>query len=199
MRVAEPELMLDEHQCKSYNENTADLTTLNNYIDLYKQLINVTSGNVIDLGSGSCNFVVALAKAFPNLDFTCYELSSAMISIAEKNIKDFDNIKLVQDDLLTASGKYDVVLANRVLHHINDTERFWNTVNNLGKNILVVDINRPINTDLNLNIADPVYKEDVINSIKSSYNIQEVSEQIKNYGYNIYNDDTGKLIIYHTK
>jgi len=199
MRVAEPELMLDEHQCKSYNENTSDLTTLNNYIDLYKQLINVTSGNVIDLGSGSCNFVVALAKAFPNLDFTCYELSSAMISIAEKNIKDFDNIKLVQDDLLTASGKYDVVLANRVLHHINDTERFWNTVNNLGKNILVVDINRPINTDLNLNIADPVYKEDVINSIKSSYNIQEVNEQIKNYSYNIYSDDTGKLIIYHTK
>ena len=98
MRVAEPELMLDEHQCKSYNENTSDLTTLNNYIDLYKQLINVTSGNVIDLGSGSCNFVVALAKAFPNLDFTCYELSSAMISIAEKNIKDFDNIKLVQDE-----------------------------------------------------------------------------------------------------
>jgi len=199
MRVAEPELMLDEHQCKSYNENTSDLTTLNNYIDLYKQLINVTSGNVIDLGSGSCNFVVALAKAFPNLDFTCYELSSAMISIAEKNIKDFDNIKLVQDDLLTASGKYDVVLANRVLHHINDTERFWNTVNNLGKNILVVDINRPINTDLNLSIADPVYKEDVINSIKSSYNIQEVNEQIKNYSYNIYSDDTGKLIIYHTK
>jgi len=199
MRVAEPELMLDEHQCKSYNENTSDLTTLNNYIDLYKQLINVTSGNVIDLGSGSCNFVVALAKAFPNLDFTCYELSSAMISIAEKNIKDFYNIKLVQDDLLTASGKYDVVLANRVLHHINDTERFWNTVNNLGKNILVVDINRPINTDLNLNIADPVYKEDVINSIKSSYNIQEVNEQIKNYSYNIYSDDTGKLIIYHTK
>lgn len=199
MRVAEPELMLDEHQCKSYNENTSDLTTLNNYIDLYKQLINITSGNVIDLGSGSCNFVVALAKAFPNLDFTCYELSSAMISIAEKNIKDFDNIKLVQDDLLTASGKYDVVLANRVLHHINDTERFWNTVNNLGKNILVVDINRPINTDLNLNIADPVYKEDVINSIKSSYNIQEVNEQIKNYSYNIYSDDTGKLIIYHTK
>lgn len=199
MRVAEPELMLDEHQCKSYNENTSDLTTLNNYIDLYKRLINITSGNVIDLGSGSCNFVVALAKAFPNLDFTCYELSSAMISIAEKNIKDFDNIKLVQEDLLTASGKYDVVLANRVLHHINDTERFWNTVNNLGKNILVVDINRPINTDLNLNIADPVYKEDVINSIKSSYNIQEVNEQIKNYSYNIYSDDTGKLIIYHTK
>jgi 2-polyprenyl-3-methyl-5-hydroxy-6-metoxy-1,4-benzoquinol methylase len=199
MRVAEPELMLDERQCKSYNENTADRTTLNNYIDLYKQLINVTSGNVIDLGSGSCNFVVALAKAFSNLDFTCYELSSAMISIAEKNIKDFDNIKLVQDDLLSASGKYDVVLANRVLHHINDTERFWNTVNNLGKNILVVDINRPINTDLNLNIADPVYKEDIINSIKSSYNIQEVNEQIKNYSYNIYSDDTGKLIIYHIK
>jgi hypothetical protein len=41
MRVAEPELMLDERQCKSYNENTADRTTLNNYIDLYKQLINV--------------------------------------------------------------------------------------------------------------------------------------------------------------
>jgi hypothetical protein len=122
-----------------------------------------------------------------------------MISIAEKNIKDFDNIKLVQDDLLSASGKYDVVLANRVLHHINDTERFWNTVNNLGKNILVVDINRPINTDLNLNIADPVYKEDIINSIKSSYNIQEVNEQIKNYSYNIYSDDTGKLIIYHIK
>jgi 2-polyprenyl-3-methyl-5-hydroxy-6-metoxy-1,4-benzoquinol methylase len=199
MRVAEPELMTDIDQCKAYNENAANSVTLNNYISLYKKLINVTSGNVIDLGSGSCNFVVALAKEFPNLNFTCYELSDAMISIAKQNIKGYNNIKLVKGNLLSAEGQYDVVLANRVLHHINDTKSFWKTVNDLGKNILVVDINRPNNTDLNLDIADPIYKADVVNSIKSSYNIQEVNDQIKEYNYNVVSDDTGKLIIYQTK
>jgi len=205
MRIPEPKSTMDDiEQCRSYNTHASNPESLNEYVNLYTELIGISTGSVVDLGSGSCNFVIALAQAFPKLNFVCYESSSAMIEIAIENItkNNLENrITIIQDDLLTVCGKYDVVLSNRVLHHIEDTEQFWETINSLGDSIMVIDIDRPSDERINsICCDDPIYKQDVVNSLRAAYTSDEVKNQIKKYNYNIMTvEPYSKLIVYHTK
>lgn len=208
MRIPEPTaLMLDLEQCRLYNKYTSNHEALREYTDLYARIIKVSTGTVVDLGSGSCNFVIALANRFPNLNFICYENSTAMISIANENIvnnKLTNRITILKDSLYNVSGTYDVVLSNRVLHHIEDTVKFWELINRLDTNMLVVDINRPPQSVVNHirkndQYDDPSYKEDLINSMQAAYTLDEVQEQVKQYGYNVSAENNYKLAVYHTK
>lgn len=184
-RVPEPELMLGDDQCEVYNQEFVDdPNILEEFLETYDQHIGVTQGSVIDLGSGSCNFVIALCKRYPGLTVTCYEASDAMIKIAKRNIEQagLDNrINLVQADFFNADGNFDLVVANRVLHHINDTEGFWNLVNRLGKHVFVYDLGRP-NT---LEFLNHDFSLDAVNSLKAAYTLEEVQEQIKDRNYSI--------------
>jgi cyclopropane fatty-acyl-phospholipid synthase-like methyltransferase len=208
MRISEPNsLMEDLDQCTAYNKYAADTVQLHEYIRLYEKLIGIKQGTVVDLGSGSCNFIIALANNFPDLRFVCYEASDAMIEIANKNIKNSnlsDRIQIVKADILNATGKYDAVLANRLLHHIEKTEQFWKLVNSLSEKVLVIDIDRPppsvIEHIRNVDeYDDPIYKEDLLNSMQAAYSLEEVTEQIKQYNYTVITDNYYKLIVYHTR
>jgi 2-polyprenyl-3-methyl-5-hydroxy-6-metoxy-1,4-benzoquinol methylase len=200
-------LMTSIKQCEAYNKYASNPITLHEYIQTYQSLIGIKQGTVIDLGSGTCNFVIALAQSFPNLNFVCYENSTAMIKIAKDNIISAgltSKIQLIQDDVFNATGKYDVVLANRLLHHVNETEEFWKLINLLAENLLVIDINRPPKHVIdhmreNHEYQEDIHKEDLISSLQAAYSLQEVIEQIKEYDYTITADNNYKLFVYHTK
>lgn len=200
-------LMLNENQCRAYNKYSLHPMQHLEFINMYKELVGINQGVVIDLGSGPCNFVIALAERFPNLKFVCYEGSEAMISIAKENIANANmssRIEIIHDDIFNATGTYDVVIANRLLHHINNTEQFWKLINRLSNNVLVIDINRPpIEVIEHIEKVDhyqePIYKEDLINSMKAAYSLQEVVDQIKDYGYDAFADRFYKLYVYHTR
>jgi 2-polyprenyl-3-methyl-5-hydroxy-6-metoxy-1,4-benzoquinol methylase len=199
-------LMTDTNQCLAYNNYAIDYEQLDEYIQTYQSLIGIEQGTVVDLGSGTCKFVIALAQSFTNLNFVCYENSPAMIKIAIDNITSANlnsRIRLVQDDVFNATGKYDVVLANRLLHHIDETQEFWKLISSLSKNILVIDINRPpkhlVDHIRQSEYQDDVYKEDLISSLQAAYSLEEVTEQIKEYNYTITTDNQYKLFVYHTK
>jgi 2-polyprenyl-3-methyl-5-hydroxy-6-metoxy-1,4-benzoquinol methylase len=198
MRIPEPTaLMEDVKQCKLYNQDASNIDKLKDYVELYKRLINVSNGTVVDLGSGSCNFVIALAEHYPGLNFVCYEASFTMIELAKENIKNKHlehRITIVQDLLENAQGSYDVVLANRVLHHIDDTATFWNTVHRLASSVLVVDIDRPPEEVINT-----VSDADLVNSMRAAYTFSEVYNQVKHYKYTVAKDSSYKLFIYHTR
>jgi trans-aconitate methyltransferase len=208
MRIPESSpLMTDIEQCRAYNKYASNPVQLIEYVEMYESLIGITSGTVVDLGSGTCNFVIALAIKFPNLKFTCYEASDAMLTIAQENIDNSNlskQIQLVKDNIMNATGNYDVVLANRVLHHINETDSFWQLINSLSDTVLVIDINRPPQHVVEHirkvdEYQEPVYKEDLINSMQAAYSIDEVTEQIKDYNYNIATDKFYRLFVYHTR
>lgn len=208
MRVPEQSpLMENPEQCSSYDKYASAPRKLQEYINTYKQLIGITKGTVVDLGSGTCNFVIALAKNFPDLQFVCYENSNAMVEIAiNKIIKEnlSSRIKIIKDDITNVVGMYDVVLANRLLHHINDTTKFWELVNSLSDNILVIDINRPPQSIIDHirkfdDYQEPIYKEDLISSMQAAYSLEEVTEQIQKYGYKIIADEFYRLIVYQTR
>jgi predicted RNA methylase len=208
MRVPElTPLMTDTNQCVAYNKYATAPVQLQEYVQTYLLLIGIKQGTVVDLGSGTCNFVIDLAQNFPKLIFVCYENSPAMITIAKDNITlaGLDSrIRLIQDDIFNATGKYDVVLANRLLHHIDATKEFWKLINSLSENILVIDINRPPKYVVdhvreNNEFQDDVYKEDLISSLRAAYSLEEVTEQIKEYNFTITTDTQYKLVIHHTK
>jgi len=200
-------LMNDTNQCMAYNKHASHPDTLHEYIQAYQSLIGIEQGTVIDLGSGTCNFVIALSQNFPNLNFVCYENSPAMIKIATDNINSAglsSKIKLIQGDIFNATGHYDVALANRLLHHIDETKEFWKLMYSLSENVLVIDINRPPKHVVdyireNNEYQENVYKEDLISSLQAAYSLEEVTEQIKEYDYTITADDRYKLFVYHTR
>lgn len=208
MRIPElTPLMTDTNQCVSYNRYASNPVQLQEYVQTYQSLIGLEQGTVIDLGSGTCNFVIALAQNFPNLDFVCYENSPSMIKIAKDNITiaGLDSrIQLIQDDIFNATGKYDVALANRLLHHIDETTVFWKLINSLSEKILVVDINRPPihivdHIRENDEYQDDVYKQDLISSLRAAYSLEEVTGQIKEYNFTITTDNQYNLFVHHTK
>lgn len=210
-------LMTDVEGCKFYNESLKNSYDLTDYVNLYKKYFNIPSGHMADLGSGSCNFVIALCLEFPGLSFDCYENSDVMIELANENIKNHnlaDRIKVIKNDLLFATGNYDGVLINRVLHHIDNTFLFWNTVNKLSKNVFVVDLERPDDMssleglfELMKTIFDETYINDTKRSFMASYTATEVIDQVQEYGYNVESLSCGpdenirynKLIVYQTR
>jgi len=208
MRIPESTpLMTDNDQCIAYNKYSSEPKQLTEYVRTYQSLIGIEQGSIIDLGSGTCNFVIALAQQFPDLNFVCYENSPAMVRIAKNNIDSAGlshRINIVERDIFCATGQYDVVLANRLLHHINETHEFWKLINSLSDNVLVIDINRPpehvVNNILqNDQYQEPVYKHDLISSMQAAYSLEEVIDQIKEYGYDILSDKYYRLFVYHTK
>lgn len=218
MRTPEPtNLMTGEEQCWVYNQSLLNSYDLVEYVNLYKKYLGITSGKIVDLGSGSCNFVIALCLEFPDLKVDCYEASEAMIKLAEENIRQHaltDRIQIIKDNLLNATGNYDAVLINRVLHHIDNTEQLWKVVNDMSGNVFAVDLERPLEFssldrlfEIMESMFDEIYILDTRQSFMAAYTADEVREQVKNYGYNVLsivnNPDPdikyNKLIIYHTK
>lgn len=218
MRIPEPtNLMTNEEQCQVYNQSLLNSYDLIEYVNLYKKYLGITSGKIVDLGSGSCNFVIALCLEFPDLTVDCYEASEVMIKLAEDNIRQHnltDRIRIIKDNLLNATGMYDAVLINRVLHHVDDTEELWKVVNDMSSNVFAVDLERPLEfSSLNglfkvmESMFNNIYVTDTRRSFMAAYTADEVREQVKGYGYNVLsvvnNPDPAieysKLIIYHTK
>jgi 2-polyprenyl-3-methyl-5-hydroxy-6-metoxy-1,4-benzoquinol methylase len=202
-RIPEPELMESEEQCSTYNQSLVDNeNALSKFIEIYNTYIGIFQGSIIDLGSGTANFIIELCKVHPDLTATCYEGSSAMIKIANKNISDNDlqdRITVIQDNFFNAKGTFDVVIANRVLHHISNTKNFWSLINTLSENILVCDLERP----KKLKYIQNHFDIDVKNSFKAAYNISEVKEQTRLYNYNVLREKVGyelfTFIVYQNK
>lgn len=184
-RIPESELMENEEQCIAYNRSLVNNSmALSNFVQIYNKYINVFQGSIVDLGSGTANFIIELCKAHPGLTATCYEGSDSMIKIAKKNIYDNNlenRITIIKDNFFNAKGVFDVVIANRVLHHVNNTEKFWNLINILSKNVLVVDLERP----KHLKDIETQFDKDLQNSFRAAYNMNEVKKQIRPYNYNI--------------
>lgn len=211
-------VMNDEGQCRSYNDSFANHKhELDDYINQYRQYVGVTHGTLVDFGSGTCNFVIALCLEFPDLKVVCYELSDEMIKIAKDNIEKnqlSDRITIIKDDFFNASGSYDCVLMSRILHHINDTTTLWRVVSKLSNKILVTDLERFSDeesfeklTSFMKGVLEPIFYEDTVNSFKAAYTSEEVMEQVKDFPYTVLSRTMNplpdikykKMTVYQTK
>ena len=58
---------------------------------------------ILDIGSGTCDIPAAICRwakmAGINVEFTCIETNPYAIKLAQENIREYSNIKLVQEDI----------------------------------------------------------------------------------------------------
>lgn len=88
--------------------------------------------HVLDVGCGAGNYTLKLLEQLPNLDVTLIDLSEPMLERAKDRVKKATtgNVMTIQGDIreaLPADGKYDIILAAAVLHHLR-TDAEWHDV-----------------------------------------------------------------------
>jgi tRNA (cmo5U34)-methyltransferase len=88
--------------------------------------------HVLDVGCGAGNYTLKLLESLPNLDATLIDLSQPMLDRARERISraTAGRITTIQADIRESKlpdGKFDIVLAAAVLHHLR-TDEEWQSV-----------------------------------------------------------------------
>ena len=87
--------------------------------------------HVLDVGCGAGNYTLKLLESLPNLDATLIDLSQPMLDRARERISraTAGRITTIQADIRESKlpdGKFDIVLAAAVLHHLRTDEEWQN-------------------------------------------------------------------------
>ena len=88
--------------------------------------------HVLDVGCGAGNYTLKLLEHLPNLDATLIDLSAPMLERAAERVGNATSgtITLIEGDVrdvVLPSGKFDIILAAAVLHHLR-TDAEWRSV-----------------------------------------------------------------------
>ncbi|AQQ52485.1 class I SAM-dependent methyltransferase [Planococcus lenghuensis] len=85
-----------------------------------RQLRDLKTGTVLDLGCGEGGYIKMLAKRFPQIQFIGVEVSDSVAATAREVNAEQPNVEIVCSDLwdFEPDGDADVILMNNVLHYI---------------------------------------------------------------------------------
>ena len=101
--------------------------------------------SVLEIGVGTGRLAVRVAPVCKH--FTGVDISSETAKRAEENLKEFDNVKIICDDFLSAefNEKFDVVYSSLTFMHIEEKQRAVNKIfsllENVGRFVLSTDKN----------------------------------------------------------
>lgn len=186
--------MLDDEQARAYA--AADFESAHSlYPKLFDELFPGRSRRalVLDIGCGPCDVTVRFAQANPGYRFHAVDGSAAMLKYAPRMAR----IKLIKGYVpavrLPATA-YDVILSNSLLHHLQEPQVLWQTVQRYSKPgmlVFVVDLRRPATRAAAERIAkkysvgEPkVLKRDFFNSLLAAFTPVEVRQQLRAAGLN---------------
>lgn len=193
-RIPEPELMNDPAQAKAYAQG--DFAEPHNAFVHYfrSRFPDFDEGDVADLGCGAADVIVRFARAYPRADITGVDGAEAMLDFARSRIEEAglkQRIRLVQCLLPSAalrSRRFDVVLSNSLLHHLDDPRVLWQTVSRIARpeaKIQIMDLLRPDTpidaqrlVGLHARDAPAILRRDFYNSLRAAYTAEEVSQQL---------------------
>jgi ubiquinone/menaquinone biosynthesis C-methylase UbiE len=198
LRTPEPELMTGDGQVSAYA--TADLSEINEPILLCfrKQFPSFSGGRLLDLGSGAADVSIRFARAYPELSVLAVDASEAMLRSAQRSVAAAglaDRITLAQrhlpDENLPGQA-FDAVIANSVLHHMDDPLLLWRTIElcaKPGAAVLVMDLQRPPDVETAQALvcrygcdAAPILQQDFFNSLCAAYSAEEIRGQLSRTG-----------------
>lgn len=201
-RVAEEEIMYDKAVVDAYV--SADFSETNElFVDRLLELYPVDDMMVADLGTGAADIPIRLSLARPDWSIVAVDASATMLAVARRNIDRLGMSSLrvtlhrsyVQKTDLEEG--YNLVLSNSILHHVRNTEPFWDEVKRLlmpgardgaiprGR-VFMRDLCRPNTEDDARRIVEEcagseseVLKREFYNSLLAAYTMNEVYEQLK--------------------
>ncbi len=193
-RIPEPQLMDDEAQAEAYA--TTDFSEPHQaFVTHFGQRFpEFAGGEVMDLGCGPADITVRFALAYPGARLTGVDGAAAMLACGHSLVRQRgldDRVKLRQL-LLPCDGfperRYDAVICNSLLHHLDDPSAQWTTAAACaapGAPIFVMDLFRPESRDRARALveqhaegAPEILRQDFYNSLLAAYREPEVRAQL---------------------
>ena len=205
-RIPEPELMEIPSQVKAYAE--ADFSRSDSMVvkALEKHLKKIgknlnKNDLILDVACGPGNISERIAKNWPFVKVIGIDGSKEMLNQAEKKLSE-SFAKNLSYELIEINSigtgqkefpfKADVVLSNSALHHFHDPFSFWDALKKLGKtNCIHIhrDLIRPTSLEKAFEIKEKhlsnspeILKNDFYASLKASFTVDEVNQQLLNAG-----------------
>ena len=205
-RTTEPELMENPSQVKAYAD--ADFSRSDSMVvkDLEKYLKKVgktlnKDDLILDVACGPGNISERIAKNWPFVKVVGIDGSKEMLNQAEKKrCKSFAknlSYELIEINSIATDEQHfpikaDVLVSNSALHHFHDPYRFWDALKKIGKNKCIHihrDLIRPISIqkafelkEKHLSTSPEILKNDFYASLKASFTVDEVNQQLVNSG-----------------
>lgn len=149
-RVLEPEVMDTQEDADEYA--TIDNTEVNDQFVREALELAPASGVVIDAGSGPGDIAILLAQRAPRLRVVAVDLGEHMLTMARDRVAAAglrDRVEIVRADVKStgrASGSFDMVLSNSLVHHIPEPLQFLAEVQRIARPaaaIFIKDLHRP--------------------------------------------------------
>jgi len=203
-RSPEPELMDLADEVRAYAQ--ADFAAVNQRF--VERLCELTGGRLnaaaVDLGCGPGDIAIRAAKAQPMWHITAIDASKPMLDWAANAAQSAgvaDRIVWTIGDaksLPLATGGFDVIFSNSLLHHITDAEAMWREVKRIAKpgaQIFFRDLYRPASQVVARRIvathaatATKLLQEEFYRSLLSAYSAVEIRSQLAQadlYGFSV--------------
>jgi SAM-dependent methyltransferase len=194
-RIPEPDLMNDEAQAQAYA--AADFAEPHErFVELFRELFPHWHGTgwVLDLGCGPADVTLRFARAYPGCMIHGVDGAAAMLRLGRKAVAAAGcagRVDLIEGYLPGAAlprARYDAVISNSLLHHLNDPGVLWRAVAahaQPGAPIWVMDLRRPANEgEVQALVARyaqgeaEVLRRDFYHSLLAAYRSDEVEQQL---------------------
>ena len=196
-RILEPEVMDDHLEAEAYSK--ADFTDVNRRCARRAlQIAGHERGKAIDLGTGPAEIPIAFCQMAPGWRVVGLDLSSGMLAQGRRNVRAAGlekRIQLVRGDAKAVRdlrGRFDLVMSNSLLHHLEDPLPFWCQVHRLVRPdgaILVQDLCRPASRSaaralerLHVREASRLLRQLFYQSLLAAFTVAEVKGQLRTAG-----------------
>jgi ubiquinone/menaquinone biosynthesis C-methylase UbiE len=192
-RVPEPELMDDPVQALAYAQ--ADFSEPHEAFVRYfaERFPDTTPRRVLDLGCGPADVSIRFARAYPSCTVTAMDGSVPMLELAEEatrraGLRPRFEFRYGHLPAVAWNDRYDVILSNSLLHHLNDPLALWTVARahaEAGAALLVMDLLRPATRSAAGQLVaeyargEPEgLRQDFYNSLLAAYRPDEVHRQL---------------------
>lgn len=192
-RIAEPELMEEPQQVAAYAaaDFSAAHQQLIHHIQIFWQ--GPDPSTVIDLGTGTGDIAIRLARTFPSCHVTAVDAGAGMLRRAAQLIDQAGlgaRIGLVERRLPDIAGlpRFPLLVSNSLLHHLPDPMTLWRVLSQLacpGALVVIMDLHRPSDKGMVERLvaqhaadAPPVLQADFRASLHAAYTCDEVMDQL---------------------
>ena len=197
-RIAEPDLMDDPAQALAYAD--ADFSEPHQaFVAHFRERFpDFHSGSVLDLGCGNADVSVRFCTAYRGVRLTGIDGAQAMLNLGARAVEQAGmsaRISLQKTYLPDPSlnrSRFDAVISNSLLHHLDDPVTLWQTVKAVAQAdapILIMDLLRPGSVDEAYKLvkayaddAPELLRRDFFNSLLAAYRPEEIHAQLQQAG-----------------
>jgi ubiquinone/menaquinone biosynthesis C-methylase UbiE len=196
-RIPEPHLiMASEVQDREFNLAARRSGLAISYELVLNSVMKLAplEGRALDIGCGSAQLLLRIARHMPGVHFTGIDMSDAMLALAEKNRVEqgLENVTFQRHDMFQLDRlprrSFDLVTSNNVLHHCEDDRQALTLLDGLagvqadGGTVFLFDLCRMKTEELLITLLDYTAKDhgdyfynDTYDSYGAAYSYRELA------------------------